>query len=43
MASPRYLDQPTRAVEATAAAFRMGKHTVHRTLDSMQQPVPVRP
>jgi hypothetical protein len=39
LASPRYLDQPTRAVEATAAALRMGKRTVYRALDSMQQPV----
>jgi Fe2+ or Zn2+ uptake regulation protein len=39
LASPHYLDQPTRAVEATAAAFRMGKRTVYRALDSMQQAV----
>jgi Fe2+ or Zn2+ uptake regulation protein len=39
LASPRYLDKPTRAVEATAMAFRMGKCTVYRALRNMQRQV----
>lgn len=39
LASPRYQDRPTRAVEATAAVFRMEKCTVYRALRSMQRPV----
>jgi len=39
LASPRYQDRPTRAVEATAAAFRTGTATVYRALRSMQQVV----
>jgi Fe2+ or Zn2+ uptake regulation protein len=40
LACPRYHDQPTRAVEATAAAVRMEKRTVYRVLRNMQRPVP---
>ena len=39
LASPRYRDRPTRAVEATAAAFRMEKCTVYRALRNMQRVV----
>jgi len=39
LASPRYRDQPTRAVEDTAAALRMGTATVYRALRSMQRAV----
>ena len=39
LASPRYQDRPTRAVEATAAALRTGTATVYRALRSMQRVV----
>lgn len=39
LATPRYHDQRTRAVEATAEYCRMQCSTVYRAIRSMQQPV----
>lgn len=39
LATPRYQDQPTRAVEATMQAYRMKRSTIYRALRNMQQQV----